>query len=127
LNAAKTSLFFSKNTRAAFRDFISNTTGVTISTGFEKYLGLPALVGRSKRQTFASICGRVKAKLDGWKEKFLSQAGKEMLIKAVVQTLPTYCISVFRLPQFLCTTLNSFMSRFWWGHKSNQGRVPWMS
>jgi hypothetical protein len=41
--------------------------------------------------------------------------------------LPTYCMSVFRLPQFLCKTLNSFMSRFWWGNKSNQGRVPWMS
>jgi len=85
------------------------------------------MVGRSKKQTFASICGRVKAKLDGWKEKFLSQAGKEILIKAVVQALPTYCMSVFRLPQTLCKSLNSLMNGFWWGHKTNQGRVHWMS
>jgi len=85
------------------------------------------MVGRSKKQSFASICGRVKAKLDGWKEKFISQVGKEILLKAVVQALPTYCMSIFRLPQTLCTSLNSFMSIFWWGHKTNQGRVHWMS
>lgn len=71
------------------------------------------MVGRSKRQTFASICGRVKSKLDGWKETFLSQAGKEILIKDVAQALPTYCMSVFQLPQALCKSLNSLMSRFW--------------
>jgi len=126
LNAAKTSIFFSRNTGVEFQGFIRNSAGATISTGFETYLGLPAMVGRSKRQTFASICEKVKAKVDGWKEKFLSQAGKEILIKAVVQALPTYCMSVFRLPQSLCKSLNSIMCRFWWGHKSNQGRVYWI-
>lgn len=65
--------------------------------------------------------------MGSWKEKFLSQVGNEILIKAVVQALPTYFISVFWLPQALCKSLNSLMSRFWWGHKSNQGRVHWMS
>ncbi|XP_062152046.1 uncharacterized protein LOC133860461 [Alnus glutinosa] len=126
LNAAKTFIFFSRNTRAEFQGFIRNTAGATITTRFEKYLGLPAMVDRSKRQTFASICGKVKAKVDGWKEKFLSQVVKEILIKAVVQALPTYCMSVFWQLQSLCKSLNSIMSRFWWGHKSNQGRVHWM-
>jgi len=84
-------------------------------------------VGRSKSKTFAGICGRVKKKLDEWKEKFLSQVGKEILIKVIVQAIPTYSMSVFQLPTTLCKSLNSLMSRFWWGHKSNLGRVPWMS
>ena len=33
-----------------------------------------------------------------WKEKLLSQAGKEIMIKVVVQSIPTYSMSVFRLP-----------------------------
>jgi hypothetical protein len=45
LNAAKTSIFFSKNTPTAFRTSIRSSSGVSVSASFEKYLGLPALVG----------------------------------------------------------------------------------
>jgi hypothetical protein len=82
LNTAKTSIFLSRNTRREFRDHISSIVGILATASYEKYLGLPALVGRSKNQTFAGIQGRVCQKLDGWKEKFLSQVGKKILIKS---------------------------------------------
>jgi len=118
LNAAKTSIFFSKNTGAEFKDFLRSSAGISTTSSYDKYLGLPALVGRSKNKTFAVIEGRVRKKMDGWKEKFLSQAGKEILIKAVVQAIPTYSMSVFQLPKKLCNSLNSLVSRFWWGQNT---------
>jgi len=57
----------------------------------------------------------------------LSHAGKEILIKAVIQALPTYTMSVFRLPKTLTRELNSNMSRFWWGHKENTHKIAWMA
>jgi hypothetical protein len=51
--------------------------------------------------------------MQGWKEKFLSHAGKEILLKAVVQAIPTYTMSVFRVPKALCNEINAMMSRFW--------------
>jgi hypothetical protein len=36
-------------------------------------------------------------------------------------------MSVFQLPKALCKSINSLMSHFWWGHKSNMGRIAWMS
>ena len=51
---------------------------------FEKNLGLSALVGRAKKQSFIYIKERVWKKLQGWKEKLLSQAGREVLIKSII-------------------------------------------
>jgi hypothetical protein len=70
------------------------------------------LIGRSKTRSFADIRGRVHKRLEGWKEKFLSEAGREILIKAVIQAIPTYSMSIFKLPKALCRSLNSMMNRF---------------
>jgi hypothetical protein len=65
--------------------------------------------------------------MNGWKEKFLSHAGKEVLIKAVLQAIPTYTMSVFKLPITLCREINSLFSKFSWGHLENMDRMAWMS
>jgi hypothetical protein len=127
LNRDKTSIFFSKNTKMEVKEVLLATAGVTATTRLEKYLGLPALIGRSRISSFSSIKGRIWECLNGWKEKFLSQAGKEVLLKAVVQAIPTYTMSVFQLHKTLCTEINSMMSKFWWGHKGNDKRIAWMS
>ena len=50
-----------------------------------------------------------------------------MLLKGVVQAIPTYTMSVFQLPKTLCRDINSMMSKFWWGHKENTNKIAWMS
>jgi hypothetical protein len=51
--------------------------------------------------------------IKGWKEKALSHAGKEILLKAVIQAIPTYTMSVFWLPKTLNRERNSMISKFW--------------
>jgi hypothetical protein len=126
INVEKSSIFFSSNTGVEFRSLIS-AAGFANSSCFEKYLGLPVLVGRSKMRTFEGIQSRVRKKVDGWKEKFMSQAGKEILIKAVVQAIPMYSMSIFQLPKKLCSNLNSIMCRFWWGRSEGAKGLAWMS
>ena len=83
-NRDKTNIFFSTNTQLDMQTRIQNILGVPAIRQYEKYLGLPALVGRAKKQSFAYIKERVWRKLQGWKEKLLSQAGREILIKSVI-------------------------------------------
>ena len=60
------------------------------------------MVGRNKRASLNYIKDRVWGKLQGWKEKLLSQVDNEVLLKAVVQAIPTFAMSCFRLPVGLC-------------------------
>jgi hypothetical protein len=57
----------------------------------------------------------------------LSFTGKEVLLKAVVQAIPTYSMGVFLLPINLCKDLNRLIQSFWWGHLNNDSKIHWMS
>ena len=81
--------------------------GVKEVERFESYLGLPTLNGRAKYHTFSYLKERIWKKLQGWKGLVFSRAGKEILIKAVAQSIPTYTMSVFQLLMKLCDELNS--------------------
>ena len=81
-------------------------------TRHTKYLGLPSFIGRSKMQVFAILKERIGQKLAGWKGKLLSMGGKEILIKAVAQAIPTYTMGCFLLPQSLCEKIESMMRNF---------------
>ena len=117
LNRAKTSLFFSSNTNPSVQEEIKQRFGAQVIGQHEKYLGLPSLVGRKRRNTFNDIKEKLVKKLAGWKEKLLSKASNEVLIKAVAQTIPTYIMSCFKLPDTLCEELMSMIRNFWWGQK----------
>jgi hypothetical protein len=55
LNKEKTSIFFSRNTKDDIKRQILLDVGVHATNCFEKYLGLPTMVGRSRRMVFMSI------------------------------------------------------------------------
>ena len=70
------------------------------------------LSGEKNKQTFWQLKEKVANKLSVWKEIFLSMVGKEILIKTVVQAIPTHAMSCFLLPKSLCDDLNSMVSKF---------------
>lgn len=54
-----------------------------------RYLGFLTFIGRSKTQILKVVRDRVWKKLKGWKERVLSKAGREVLIKYVMRFLVT--------------------------------------
>ena len=92
-----------------------------------KYLGLPGYMGRSKARLFAYLKERVWKKIQGWKEKLLSKAGKEKLIKVVAQAIPSYAMSCFDLTKSLCDDIGRMICRFWWAQQDKENMVHWVS
>ena len=94
---------------------------------YEKYLGLPSFVGRVKKQSFSFLWERIWHKIQGWKEKLLSQAGCEVLIKAVLQAIPTFTMGCFKIPKSLCKDIEAMIRKFWWEYKGDSRKIHWVA
>uniref|UniRef100_A0A2N9F204 Reverse transcriptase domain-containing protein n=1 Tax=Fagus sylvatica TaxID=28930 RepID=A0A2N9F204_FAGSY len=127
INRQKTTIFFSKSTPQSAQAAVQNMLGVPAIKQYERYLGLPSFIGRAKYSSFAQIKERVWSKLKGWKEKLISQAGREILIKSVAQAIPAYAMSCFRLPNRLIQEIEVLIRRFWWGQSGDKGKMHWLS
>ncbi|KAL5560692.1 hypothetical protein UlMin_036903 [Ulmus minor] len=77
----------------------------------ETYLGLPCYSGKNKKGLFSSIRDRVWNKLCSWKSKLLSVGGREVLSKTVVQAIPAYTMSLFKIPLSLIRELHQLYLR----------------
>ena len=65
MNRSKTSLFFSKSILEEVKHGIKAALGVPDILHYEKYLGLPSLVEKGKRESFNYIKEKVWWKLQG--------------------------------------------------------------
>ncbi|KAM6556148.1 hypothetical protein CsatB_003167 [Cannabis sativa] len=128
VNFQKSSLYFSPNVELRDQTLISNFMGIPVRSSFEKYLGLPQHIGRTKKQLFHYLHDKVWGHLHNWKKKVFSKGGKETLLKSVIQAIPTYSMSCFRLPVATCHSLESVMANFWWGvNDNNRPKTHWQS
>jgi len=51
--------------------------------------------------------------------------GKGVLIRAVIQALPTYVMSVFLIPQSICDKIEQAICKFWWGGTEDRRKIHW--
>jgi hypothetical protein len=93
----------------------------------EKYLWLPVYVGQSKMKVFEYLKDRVWSKIQGWKEKMLSKAGKEVLIKACAQAIPMFAMACFDITKSLCDQISSMVCRYWWSYMQNEKKMHLIS
>lgn len=104
INRAKSAVTFSTKTSAEAKVRVKRELDISNEGGIGKYLGLPEHFGRKKRDIFASILDKIRQKAHGWTVRFLSSAGKMILLKTVLAAMPTYAMG--------CFTQNPCVSRF---------------
>ena len=99
ISEAKCSIFFSPNKEVEVKAEVCQILNIMMESLSDKYLGLPSMIGVDKVTCFKHLIERIKMLVNGWKERTLSFGGKEALIKAVAQAIPTYAMSVFKFPK----------------------------
>ncbi|XP_058760434.1 uncharacterized protein LOC131633762 [Vicia villosa] len=89
--------------------------GVCHVLGTGTYLGLPSMIGRSKKEVFAFIKDRIWKRINSWRGRALSKEGKEVMIKSVLQSIPSYTMSVYLTPDGVVKDIEKMLNSFWWG------------
>jgi hypothetical protein len=78
------------------------------------YLGIPIFKGKPKSCHLQPIADKIKLKLSAWKASLLSIAGRVQLVKAVIQSMLTYSISIYSWPVSLLKDLEKCIRNFIW-------------
>lgn len=122
INMEKSSAFFSKNVDQEEQKEICSRLGNIQVVHQGKYLGLLMVITRTKDQIFGFVRDKCQKTVSNWCNKKLSQAAKEVLLKAI-----TMAMSCFKLPVKLCRDINAMMANFWWGEENGKRKIHWCS
>ncbi|PNX55279.1 hypothetical protein L195_g048906, partial [Trifolium pratense] len=70
---------------------------------------------------------RVWKRINSWRGRPLSKAGKEIMIKSVLQAIPSYVMSVFHIADTTVNDIEKMLNSFWWGGDTNNKGIRWLS
>ncbi|XP_024632136.1 uncharacterized mitochondrial protein AtMg00310-like [Medicago truncatula] len=127
INLSKSEVFFSRNMSGAAQEDLSRIIGVRHVMGTGKYLGLPSMIDRDKWSVFSFIKDSIWKRINVWRGRALSKAGKEVMIKSVLQSIPSYIMSIYLLPSSVIDDIEKMVNAFWWGGRSNNRGIKWMA
>lgn len=120
LNLSKSGIICGGRALPEFKVKVSAMTNIPLWDSLGKYLGIPAEWGGSKIQGLSWLKEKVINRLEGWKGKILNAAGKEVLIKAVIQAIPSYIMAILQ-QRLSVPLLPLVLLSFGGSHQASQG------
>ncbi|KAK1300345.1 hypothetical protein QJS10_CPB13g01076 [Acorus calamus] len=83
-----------------------------------RHLGLPLHLGNFLKAEWSPLIEKFTQWLEGWKGKLLSSGGRLVLLQAVLSNLPTYFLSLFKIPKGILQKIDGIRRRFLWSGPS---------
>ncbi|GJV83921.1 putative RNA-directed DNA polymerase, eukaryota, reverse transcriptase zinc-binding domain protein [Tanacetum coccineum] len=93
-----------------------------------KYLGVPLVSSRLIYKDCKELFEKVQHRVDDWKNKSLSIAGRLQLVNSVIGSLHVFWASVFMLPTRILLDIEQIMRGFLWCNgklRSGKAKVAW--
>ena len=93
------------------------------------YLGFPLGDHMNKRSAWKPVVEKIRNRLASCKAKILSKAGRLTLIKSVLNSLPVYYMSMFKMPKAIALKIVSLRRKFFWSGVTSEKlgcpRIKW--
>ena len=117
INFHKSSLTFSRNATTHDKRSVSSIFNITHQEHLGNYLGYLVFKGRPTTETFSELVNKIVAKLQNWKTKYVSKAGRVTLIQANIESMSAHTIQYFQLPKETNRLIDKISRDFFWKKK----------
>lgn len=115
VSLSKSKICFSSNTEVGLKGKISRMLGFQQTENLGVYLGYPLFHTRTKNYTFQFVADKVQNKLNGYNAELLLLAGRIILAKSVLMSIPGYFMQVMMLPIGVYEQIGKIVRHFVWG------------
>lgn len=124
-NPSKSKVWFSANSTASNKEGFRQFMQVNEAGNEERYLGCPVVVDGSN--SFDYLIEKFEKRLNKWKANFLSHAGRLVLIKSVLDSMPIYAMGTIILPKKVTVKLTAIARNFFWGGNHDKRSLAYVA
>eukprot|EP00253_Pinus_taeda_P034194 PITA_34194 len=115
INKVKSEIVFF-NTPPTTQRAIARILGFTIASLPSKYLGAPLFALALKHSSWNCLLEKLEANLFLWTHRALNMSSRLVLIKVVLQSMPTYLSSILAAPKWVLKAIKQLQRNFLWGN-----------
>ncbi|KAL9679585.1 hypothetical protein QQ045_017451 [Rhodiola kirilowii] len=93
-----------------------------------RYLGLPLTSRNLSKKDCEDLVEKINARLECWSNRFLSRAGRRVLVASVLQAMVFFWPRVCFLPKSVIRAVNAICAKFLWrgcGDRKGGHRINW--
>ncbi|KAI8543503.1 hypothetical protein RHMOL_Rhmol08G0223300 [Rhododendron molle] len=88
-----------------------------------KYLGLPLGANPRRIKTWDPILEKMEKRLNVWRRRINSSGGRLTLINSSFSHLPTYFMSIFKMPLAVANAMEKLQRQFFWGDTADKKKL----
>lgn len=77
-----------------------------------KYLGIPFFAGRNKADLWDKLIENYQKKMEGWRGKWLTLAGRILMLQTVITAMPIFAMMCLEIPKKVIRILERKMRKF---------------
>lgn len=91
------------------------------------YLGIRIGGLRGRKNEWQEVVQKVRSRLKKWEGRKISIEGRVTLINSVLSSIPTYFISMYKVPKAIIKEFIKLQRNFLWGGGVDDKKLAWIS